>query len=118
MVKIKRVYLPAEEADGYRILVDRLWPRGTRKEDAKIDLWDKDVAPSAELRKWFGHIPERFDEFKERYCTELKQNDALANLKKAVREHDVVTLLFSARDEEHNNAVVLKELISSSNGQG
>ena len=86
MVKIKRVYLPAEEADGYRILVDRLWPRGISKEDAKIDLWDKDVA--------------------------------LANLKKAVREHDVVTLLFSARDEEHNNAVVLKELISSSNGQG
>ena len=92
MVKIKRVYLPAEEADGYRILVDRLWPRGIRKEDAKIDLWDKDVAPSAELRKWFGHIPERFDKFKERYRTELKQNDALANLKKAVREHDVVTL--------------------------
>lgn len=118
MLKIKRIYLPAEDTDGYRILVDRLWPRGIKKENAKVDLWVKDVAPSTELREWFAHIPERFNEFKERYCAELKGNEAFANLVQVVQKHDTVTLLFSAKDEEHNNAVVLKDIIASSNGQG
>lgn len=118
MLKIKRIYLPAEDTDGYRILVDRLWPRGIKKENAKVDLWAKDVAPSTELRKWFDHIPERFNEFKERYRTELKETEAFSNLLKTIREHDTVTLLFSAKDEEHNNAVVLKDIIASLNGQG
>jgi len=118
MLKIKRIYLPAEDTDGYRILVDRLWPRGIKKENAKVDLWAKDVAPSTELRKWFDHIPERFNEFKERYRTELKETEAFSNLLKAIQEHDNVTLLFSAKDEEHNNAVVLKDIIASLNGQG
>lgn len=118
MLKIKRIYLPAEDTDGYRILVDRLWPRGIKKENAKVDLWAKDVAPSTELRKWFDHIPERFNEFKERYHTELKGTEAFSNLLKAIQEHDIATLLFSAKDEEHNNAVVLKDIIASLNGQG
>lgn len=118
MLKIKRIYLPAEDTDGYRILVDRLWPRGIKKENAKVDLWAKDVAPSTELRKWFDHIPERFNEFKERYRTELKETEAFSNLLKAIQEHDNTTLLFSAKDEEHNNAVVLKDIIASLNGQG
>ena len=118
MLKIKRIYLPAEDTDGYRILVDRLWPRGIKKENAKVDLWAKDVAPSTELRKWFDHIPERFNEFKERYHTELKGTEAFSNLLKAIQEHDTATLLFSAKDEEHNNAVVLKYIIASLNGQG
>lgn len=118
MLKIKRIYLPAKDTDGYRILVDRLWPRGIKKENAKVDLWVKDVAPSTELRKWFDHIPERFNEFKERYRTELKETEAFSNLLKAIQEHDTVTLLFSAKDEEHNNAVVLKDIIASLNGQG
>ena len=118
MLKIKRIYLPAEDTDGYRILVDRLWPRGIKKENAKVDLWAKDVAPSTELRKWFDHIPERFNEFKERYHTELQGTEAFSNLLKAIQEHDNATLLFSAKDEEHNNAVVLKDIIASLNGQG
>ena len=118
MLKIKRIYLPAEDTDGYRILVDRLWPRGIKKENAKVDLWAKDVAPSTELRKWFDHIPERFTEFKERYHTELKGTEAFSNLLKAIQEHDIATLLFSAKDEEHNNAIVLKDIIASLNGQG
>ena len=95
-MKLKRVYLPAEETDGYRILVDRLWPRGISKEKAKIDLWLKEVAPSNELRKWFGHDPERFNEFTERY-----------------KEHPNATLLYAAHDEQHNNAVVLQELLET-----
>lgn len=112
MIKIKRAYAPAEETDGYRILVDRLWPRGISKEKAKIDLWLKSVAPSSDLRKWFGHIPERFPEFKKRYKAELAESGALDDLRKVLSEHPDATLLFAAHDEEHNNAVVLKELLS------
>ena len=112
MIKIKRAYAPAEETDGYRILVDRLWPRGISKEKAKIDLWLKSVAPSSDLRKWFGHVPERFPEFTKRYKAELAESGALDDLRKVLAEHPDATLLFAAHDEEHNNAVVLKELLS------
>ena len=112
MIKIKRAYAPAEETDGYRILVDRLWPRGISKEKAKIDLWLKSVAPSSDLRKWFGHVPERFPEFTKRYKAELAESGALNDLRKVLSEHPDATLLFAAHDEEHNNAVVLKELLS------
>ena len=110
-MKIKRAYAPAEAADGYRILVDRLWPRGISKEKAKIDLWLKSVAPSNELRKWFGHDPERFAEFDRRYRAELAESGALDELRVVLREHPDATLLFAAHDEAHNNAVVLKELL-------
>ncbi|EID33620.1 PF04343 family protein [Prevotella sp. oral taxon 306 str. F0472] len=112
-MKLKRVYLPAEETDGYRILVDRLWPRGISKEKAKIDLWLKEVAPSNELRKWFGHDPERFNEFTERYKAELQASGALEELRQAIQEHPDVTLLYAAHDEQHNNAVVLQELLET-----
>ncbi|WP_278784467.1 DUF488 domain-containing protein [Prevotella histicola] len=111
-MKIKRAYAPAEETDGYRILVDRLWPRGISKEKAKIDLWLKSVAPSSDLRKWFGHVPERFPEFTKRYKAELAESGVLDDLRKVLSEHPDATLLFAAHDEEHNNAVVLKELLS------
>ena len=110
-MKIKRAYAPAEAADGYRILVDRLWPRGISKEKAKIDLWLKSVAPSNELRKWFGHDPERFAEFDRRYRAELAESGALDELRAVLREHPDATLLFAAHDEAHNNAAVLKELL-------
>lgn len=110
-MKIKRAYAPAEAADGYRILVDRLWPRGISKEKAKIDLWLKSVAPSNELRKWFGHDPERFAEFDRRYRAELAKSGALDELRAVLREHPDATLLFAAHDEAHNNAAVLKELL-------
>ncbi len=109
-IKVKRVYAPAEEGDGYRILVDRLWPRGIKKEDARVDLWLKALAPSTELRKWFDHIPERFPEFAERYEAEVRANADYAVLLDALKAHDIVTLLFGAKDEEHNNAVVLKKM--------
>lgn len=112
-MKLKRVYLPAEETDGYRILVDRLWPRGVSKEKAKIDLWLKEVAPSNELRKWFGHDPERFNAFTERYKAELQASGALEELRQAIQEHPNTTLLYAAHDEQHNNAVVLQELLET-----
>ena len=115
MIKTVRVYSRGEES-GYRILVDRLWPRGVRKEDAKLDLWLKEIGPSSELRKWFGHDPERWGEFKERFFVELDQKEELVDqiITKA-REGDVV-LLFGAKDEVHNNAVALKEYIESKMG--
>lgn len=112
-VKCKRVYLPAEEGDGYRVLVDRLWPRGIKKENARVDLWAKQLAPSTELRKWFAHIPERFDEFAQRYKDELEANPDAAPIIGELRRHEVVTLLFGAKDERHNNAVVLAKMMAS-----
>lgn len=112
-VTLKRAYDPPTKNDGFRILVDRLWPRGLAKVNAKIDLWLKEVAPSAELRKWFGHDPEKWIEFKERYHAELKNNPAWSELQSiARREH--VTLVYAAKDQLHNEAVVLKELLQSS----
>ena len=96
-MKIKRAYAPVEETDGYRILVDRLWPRGISKAKAQIDLWLKSVAPSNELRKWFGHDPERFAEFSERYRAELTASGALDELRAVLKEHPTATLLFAAQ---------------------
>jgi uncharacterized protein YeaO (DUF488 family) len=116
MIKTARVYNSGGES-GYRILVDRLWPRGVSKEEANLDLWLKEIGPSNELRKWFGHDPERWDKFKKRFFVELDQKKELVDqiIMKA-REGDV-TLLFGAKDEEHNNAVALKEYIESRIGK-
>ena len=112
MIKIKRAYLEPEEDDGMRVLVDRLWPRGLTKEKARIDLWMKDVAPSTELRKWFSHDIEKWEEFKKRYLDELNENkESVAILKEQLNKGNV-TLIFGARDELHNEAIVLKELLS------
>ena len=113
MIKVKRVYERPEEDDGFRILVDRLWPRGLRKSEAKIDLWLKEVAPSSELRKWFSHREERWEEFRRRYREELKEKQEILEKIKALEgEKGVITLLFSAKDAEHNNAVVLREVLN------
>ncbi len=112
MIKVKRVYETPKEADGFRILVDRLWPRGLNKERAKIDLWLKDVAPSNELRKWFSHDLERWTEFKSLYFEELDNNKTeLVKFILKKTEEGVVTLLYAAKNEEKNNAVALKEYI-------
>ncbi|MFB3888866.1 MAG: DUF488 domain-containing protein [Candidatus Bathyarchaeia archaeon] len=112
MIKIKRVYESPAASDGFRILVDRLWPRGLSKEKAKVDLWLREIAPSDELRKWFHHEPEKDREFSERYEAELAGKKELAQrILELEREKGVVTLLFSARDVECNNAVVLKSVL-------
>jgi uncharacterized protein YeaO (DUF488 family) len=106
-VAVKRVYETPAKADGQRVLVDRLWPRGVSKKDAELTLWLKEIAPSDELRKWFGHEPERWPEFQKRYRAELDANgDAVAELRDLLREGKV-TLLYGAHDEAHNNAVAL-----------
>lgn len=111
-VRIKRVYDDPAPDDGYRLLVDRLWPRGLAKDAAAIDEWLKDAGPSTDLRRWFGHDPARFDEFADRYRAELEDSDTLAELRARCREHPVVTLLYGARDTRHNQAVVLRDLLS------
>lgn len=108
-IQLKRVYEPAEPGDGFRVLVDRLWPRGVSKARAAIDLWAKDVAPTTALREWFGHEPDRFAEFRMRYLAELEQNVAVGELRAVLREHPVTTLVYAAHDEAHNQAVVLAE---------
>lgn len=106
---VKRVYDSAAESDGFRILVDRLWPRGVKKEDAHINLWLKEIAPSTSLRKWFNHEDEKWNDFKEKYIEELKQNPAvLQQLKKEIEGQKKVTLVYGAKNEKHNQAVVLK----------
>lgn len=108
-ILIKRVYEPFEKSDGFRVLVDNLWPRGLKKEDVHADEWLKAVAPSTALRKWFGHDPEKWVSFKEKYTTELTSSEALETLTGYVKQHKKVTLLYAARDEAHNNAVVLQD---------
>jgi uncharacterized protein YeaO (DUF488 family) len=113
LITIKRIYDPVSEDDGKRILVDRLWPRGVKKEKAAIDEWLKDIAPSDELRKWFSHDSSKWQEFKNRYKMELKGKDKsefIEHLRKIARKGKI-TLLFSAKDIVHNNAVALKELL-------
>lgn len=114
MIRLKRAYEPAAPEDGYRVLVERLWPRGLRKTDAHLDDWLKDVAPSDALRRWFGHEPSRFAEFRDRYRRELHAEPArtaFADLaRRAARQ--TITLVFAARDEQHNNAVVLAQELS------
>jgi uncharacterized protein YeaO (DUF488 family) len=110
MIKLKRAYEPHAKSDGQRILVERLWPRGITKEKAKIDLWMKEIAPSPELRKWYAHDIEKWAEFTERYLKELKQNkDQLLRLQELIKEP--VTFIYAAKDEEHNSALVLKDLL-------
>lgn len=110
-IKLKRAYETPEKSDGFRILVERLWPRGVTKTNANIDLWMKEIAPSTELRKWYSHDVEKWPEFEKRYKQELKENrDLVAELKSIVREKNV-TFIYAAHDEEHNSAVVLKEYI-------
>ena len=106
-MKIKRVYEKPEKEDGFRILVDRLWPRGLTKEKASIDLWLKEIAPSTELRKWFGHDPEKWEEFKKRYLLELKENEEPMDRLREQMKKENVTLVYAARDETHNEAIVL-----------
>ena len=107
-VKIKRIYEPAAETDGYRVLIDRLWPRGIKKEGAHIDKWLKEVAPSTALRNWFNHEPEKWPEFAKRYRSELaKRKDLLKEVKKLEREHGTVTLLYGRKDEKQNQAVLI-----------
>ena len=110
-VKLKRAYVPAEPTDGTRILVDRLWPRGVKKEDAAIEQWLKDLAPSTGLRNWFGHDPARWEEFRERYAAELSQNTDQLEQLRALARKGPVTLVYSAHDEAHNNAVALRDFI-------
>ena len=110
-LKVKRVYEPPSRIDGKRVLVDRLWPRGLARKEARIDLWLKEVAPSDTLRKWFGHDPSRWGEFKRRYSQELKERGEAAEAIRLMARGEVVTLLYGARDQEHNNAVALKEFV-------
>jgi uncharacterized protein YeaO (DUF488 family) len=114
MIKLKRAYDPPARGDGFRVLVDRLWPRGLRKENAGVDAWLRELAPSDALRRWFGHDPERFAEFRARYRRELRSRASKALLddlrKKAARGS--VTLVYAAKDEDHNNAVVLQSLLA------
>lgn len=110
-VAIKRVYDPPSSADGYRVLIDRVWPRGITKERAHVDEWARELAPSTELRRWFGHEPARFKEFRTRYRAELaEQPERLRELRRRARTEQV-TIVYGARDREHNNAVVLAELV-------
>jgi len=111
MIKLKRVYDPYADSDGKRILVDRLWPRGIKKEDARIDHWLKDIAPSDELRKWFSHDPAKWEEFKKRYRKELEDRQEIIRDLRTEARRKTVTLLFAAKDTERNNAVALKEII-------
>lgn len=114
-LKYKRIYETPVEADGFRVLVDKLWPRGMKKENAKIELWAKEIAPSDELRRWFSHTPERYDEFKQRYRQELSENSASKEFKdlcvQKLHDHNV-TLLYGAKNEKYNHAVVLKEWLA------
>jgi uncharacterized protein YeaO (DUF488 family) len=110
-VKLKRAYEPAAKEDGFRILVDRLWPRGISKEKAAIGLWLKDIAPSTELRKWFGHDPEKWSEFQKKYRAELKQNKEPLEILEEHANKGPVTLIYAAKDEEHNEAQVLAKLL-------
>ena len=110
-IKLKRAYDQPGAEDGTRVLVDRLWPRGLTKEKARVDLWLKEIAPSTELRNWFGHDPARWAEFKRRYRAELKQKKELVAQLKAELKKNPVTLVYGAKDEQHNDAVVLLEAL-------
>ena len=110
-VRLKRAYEPADAKDGKRILVDRLWPRGVSKAEAAIDEWLKDLAPSTELRKWFGHDPDRWDEFRRRYTKEIRDRPELLEHLRELARKGPVTLVYSAHDEAHNDAIVLRDVL-------
>ena len=114
-VRVKRAYDPPSDSDGYRVLIDRLWPRGIAEKDLRVDLWLRRIAPSDELRKWYGHDLDRWNEFRDRYRAELASHGDLVGLLHDIERHrKVVTLLFGAKDEEHNEANVLLELLNES----
>jgi len=110
-IQIKRIYAGAAKSDGVRILVDRLWPRGIKKEAAHVVEWAKDIAPSTELREWYGHDPENWVEFKKRYKAELKKNEALDGFIEKYQQEKLLTLVYATKDEEHTHAIVLKEFL-------
>lgn len=111
MIKIKRVYEEYDVTDGTRVLVDRLWPRGVRRASAKIDIWMREVAPSTELRKWFSHDPAKWSEFQKKYLKELSEGAAFGKLLEMTKTNSVLTLIYAAKDEQHNDAVVIKGLL-------
>jgi uncharacterized protein YeaO (DUF488 family) len=110
-VQLKRAYEPAAASDGYRVLIDRIWPRGVAKEQARLDEWARELAPSSELRRWFGHDPAKFDEFRRRYRKELAAHEEKLRELRGRARRGTLTLVYSARDTEHNDAVVLAELL-------
>ncbi|HEV2403666.1 MAG TPA: DUF488 domain-containing protein [Candidatus Saccharimonadales bacterium] len=110
-LQIKHIYEAPKPGDGYRVLVDRLWPRGLSKERAAINTWLKDISPSNELRTWFGHDPKKFSEFSRRYRTELQNNPVVAELQQIIKAHATTTLLYGAKDPERNQAVVLQQFL-------
>ena len=112
LVKIKRIYEPFAETDGYRILIDRLWPRGIKKEGSHIDKWLKDIAPTTALRKWFNHEPPKWQLFILKYHAELNGSPAFEELHSDILKHKTVTLLFAAKDQQHNNALALLQIIN------
>ncbi len=112
MIKIKRIYDPALPQDGKRIYIDRLWPRGMKKEEVKIDEGLKEISPSDSLRKWFGHDPAKYAEFKRRYTKELEKHSEILEKISKEAKRKTVTLLFSAKDEEYNNATVMREILN------
>ena len=116
-VRIKRVYDPVATEDGYRVLIDHIWPRGISRERAHLDEWARELAPSDELRRWFDHVPERFPEFRARYRKELAERREQMNALEARAERGRLTIIYAASDPEHNNAVVLEELLRSSDRQ-
>nr|WP_319372427.1 DUF488 family protein [uncultured Methanobacterium sp.] len=114
MIQIKRAYQETNENDGFRILIDRLWPRGVSKEKLKIDLWIKEIAPSSELRRSFGHDPNKWEDFEVKYLDELEEkSELLSQIKKLEEKQGKLTLIYAAKDEEHNNAVVLLKLLDT-----
>ena len=114
MIKTKRAYDKPSRDDGYRILVDRLWPRGISKEDASIDLWLKEISPSDKLREWFSHDPKKWEDFKSKYRNELKEKAELVKeIKRIEKEKKTITLLYSTKDERHNNVVVISEILKN-----
>lgn len=110
-IKLKRAYEPAANNDGYRILVDRLWPRGVTKDKLKVDFWAKDIAPSTELRKWFGHDPQKWQEFSSAYLFELEKNPAVGRLFTEIKKHKTVTLIYAAKDTKHTHALILQQFL-------
>lgn len=112
-LQIKRAYDVASKDDGYRVLVDRLWPRGVSKDQARIDLWMKEIAPSTKLRQWFAHDPERWSEFRKRYFRELDEHPEVVEQLQTIIRKEPVTLVYAAKDEEHNDAVALQEYLEA-----
>lgn len=115
IIKIKRIYQPCEKTDGYRVLVDRLWPRGVKKENAAIDIWIKEIGPSNALRKWFNHDAAKWKTFCSKYEKELQSSPALPQINSLLKDKKIVTFLYSAKDEEHNQAEALKAFLMKKN---